>query len=265
VDIHGVFDAIGNNENGVELTIPETWLQGRTTFGGLVAVVGLSAMRAQIKSELPLRNLLIAFVGPTGTDGIKANARILRQGKSVTHVQAEVLTNQGEICATLHGCFGAERPSSVFKNGHNAPDWPTPEELTELPFMEGLAPSFTQYLRYCWAEGPYPFEGKPDGDYGGWICCHGEPKETHESHLVALMDAWPSPSLSMLSTFAPASTLTWSLDLFHTGEGFSTTDWWRFKTHVDAAENGYVSEEARLWAPDGQLAGISRQGVTVFG
>lgn len=265
MDIHDVFDAISKSGNGVALPIPRTWLQGRTTFGGLVAVVGLAAMRRQVKSNLPLRNLLVAFVGPTGTEGIKAEARILRQGKSVTHIQADVLTSQGEVCATLHACFGVDRPSSVSRIGQNAPLWSRPEELTELPFMEGLSPSFTQYLRYCWAQGPYPFQGNPEGGYGGWISCHGQEHETSEAYLVALMDAWPSPSLSMLSAVAPASTLTWSLDLFHNGEGFTTTDWWQFKTHVDAAENGYVSEESRLWTPDGQLAGISRQGVAVFG
>ncbi|WP_300670398.1 thioesterase family protein [Desulfoluna sp.] len=265
MDIHAVIAAIQKDKSGTRLNLPEAWLQGRTAFGGLVAVLGLAAMREQVPKDLPLRNLLIAFVGPTGTGGIRAEGKPLRKGKSVTHAQASVMTDEGELCATLHGCFGADRPSAITQNGHTAPSWPAPDELTELPFMEGLSPAFTQYFRYHWAEGPYPFEGRSEGAYGGWISCHGEKNETNEAYLLSLMDAWPSPSLSMLSAVAPASTLTWHLELFHTGQGFTTADGWRFKTHVDTAHAGYVSEEARLWTPDGQLAGISRQGVTVFG
>lgn len=265
MDLHRLLNTISYSHTTAELTIPDTWRQGRTAFGGLVAAAGLAAMRHRVDPALPLRNLLVAFVGPSGTAGIRAHGTILRQGKSVTHVQGEVRTDQGELCATLHGCFGADRASGVSRIAHDAPAWPRPEELTELPFMEGLSPSFTRHFRYRWAEGPYPLEGKPDGAYGGWISCRGDEQKTDEPHLLALMDAWPSPSLSMLTAIAPASTLTWSLDLLHPGTGFSITDWWRFKTHVDAAQNGYVSEEARLWTPDGQLAGISRQGVTIFG
>lgn len=265
MDIHAVLDAVSDNGYGVELTVPDTWLQGRTAFGGLVAVAGLAAMRRKVTHDLPLRTLLIAFVGPTGPEGIRAEATLLRQGKSVTHVQANVFSEAGEICATLHGCFGADRPSSIRRNGHAAPAWTPKEELTELPFMEGLSPDFTQYFCYHWAEGPYPFQGRSEGAYGGWISCRGAQKEATEAHLIALMDAWPSPALSMLTAVAPASTLTWHLELFHTGQGFSTTDGWRFKTRVDTARSGYVSEESRLWTPDGKLAGISRQGVTVFG
>lgn len=265
MDIHALFNALTADDTGVHLTIPSTWLQGRTAFGGLVAAAGLAAMRRKVPGDLPLRNLLTAFVGPTGTDGIRAEASLLRQGNSVTHVQARVLTSDNEPCATLHGCFGTSRPSRIRHPGPPAPDWPAPEALTELPFMEGLTPSFTRYFRYHWAEGPYPFEGRSEGSYGGWISCRGEAHKTREAHLLAFMDAWPSPSLSMLDTVAPASTLTWHLEMCDAPCDFATTDSWRFKTRVDTAEHGYVGEEARLWAPDGKLAGISRQVVTVFG
>ena len=265
MDIHGVFDAISQTDKGTCLAIPDTWLQGRTAFGGLLVAVGLAAMRRVVPTALPLRSLLVAFVGPSGTGSVHAQATILRQGRSVTHVQAQVVTPEGEVCTTLHACFGTSRTSTISHDPSKAPDWPAPENLTELPFMEGLSPRFTQYMRYFWAEGPYPFEGKSHGAYGGWVSYQGEAKKTTEAHLIALMDAWPSPSLSMLTTPAPASSLTWHLELFHTGEGFTTSDSWAFKTQVDKAENGYVSEGAKLWTPDGQLAGISRQDVTVFG
>ncbi|MCG8470714.1 MAG: thioesterase family protein [Desulfobacterales bacterium] len=265
MNLSEVVDTITVDGKGARLCIDKSWLQGRTVFGGVVAMVGHAALRTQVPAELPLRTLQMAFVGPTGEKEIRAEARVLRQGKSVTHVQAEVKTEEGEVCATLHGCFGAGRSSCVERPGEPAPIWPRPEELMELPFMEGLAPSFTQHLRYCWARGPYPYEGKTEGCYGGWISCHGPSKVATESHLLALMDAWPSPALSMLKTPSPASTLSWNLEFLHPVSYGSTGAWWAFESAVETASQGYVAEEARLWNPDGELVAVSRQSVVVFG
>lgn len=265
MNLNEVLNAISVSEDGASLDMDESWLQGRTAFGGLVAAVGAAALRQKVPEDLPLRNLQVAFVGPTGNKTIHAEARVLREGKSVTHAQAEVKTDEGEVCATLHGCFGVGRSSCVKRIGEPVPVWPKPEELMELPFMEGLTPNFTQHLRYCWARGPYPYEGKTEGCYGGWISCHGPSEGATESHLLALMDAWPSPALSMLKTPSPASTLSWNLEFLHPVSYGPTGDWWAFESAVETASQGYVAEEARLWNPDGELVAVSRQSVVVFG
>src|SRR5437588_12967707 len=45
------------------LDVPEDWLQGRTLFGGLQAVVGLAAMRS-LAPEAPLRSLEVTVLAP---------------------------------------------------------------------------------------------------------------------------------------------------------------------------------------------------------
>ena len=45
------------------LDVPEDWLQGRTLFGGLQAVVGLAAMRT-LAPAAPLRSLQVTFLAP---------------------------------------------------------------------------------------------------------------------------------------------------------------------------------------------------------
>ena len=45
------------------LDVPDDWLQGRTLFGGLQAVIGLAAMRSLV-AEPPLRSLQVTFLGP---------------------------------------------------------------------------------------------------------------------------------------------------------------------------------------------------------
>src|ERR1700754_4768562 len=72
------------------LDVPEDWLQGRTLFGGLQAVVGFAAMRT-LAPAAPLRSLQVTFLAPVPGGPVRARARILRSGKSTTHVEARIV------------------------------------------------------------------------------------------------------------------------------------------------------------------------------
>ena len=86
--------------------------------------------------------------------------------------------------------------------------------------------------------------------------------------LLALVDAWPPVSLTLLNQPAPASSLTWTIEFIQPHQGAETkaltTDWWSYLASIEHAADGYHHIEAKLWQPDGQLAAISRQTVTVF-
>src|SRR5699024_6954400 len=80
-------------------------------------------------------------------------------------------------------------------------------------------------------------------------------------HLVAIADAWPPAPLQMLSGFAPASSLTWTLELVEEVNAGTVAPEGRFAYEVatDAARDGYAHTHARLWRPDGERVGISRR------
>ena len=68
----------------------------------------------------------------------------------------------------------------------------------------------------------------------------------------------------MLSSVAPASTVSWRFEIV--GEVAGTTDLWHgFHTTVEAAKDGYAIEDARLFGPDGGLVAVRHQEVTGFG
>src|SRR5687768_11684308 len=77
-------------EGAAMLDVPEDWLQGRTLFGGLQAVVGLAAMRT-LAPEAPLRSLQVTFLAPVPGGPVHARARTLRSGKSTTHVEGRIV------------------------------------------------------------------------------------------------------------------------------------------------------------------------------
>src|SRR6478752_3345958 len=84
------------SEGASTLDVPEDWLQGRTLFGGLQAVVGLAAMRS-LAPDAPLRSLQVTFVAPVPGGPVHARARILRSGKSATHVESRIVDGDNTL------------------------------------------------------------------------------------------------------------------------------------------------------------------------
>src|SRR6476469_1685205 len=128
------------------LDVPEDWLQGRTLFGGMQAVVGLAAMRS-LAPEAPLRSLQVTFLAPVPGGLVTARARVLRSGKSATHVEARIVDGDNTL-ALIVGVFGLPRTSAVTLR----PQQPrvTPENPFEMRWIPGVTPNFTQHFKARW-------------------------------------------------------------------------------------------------------------------
>src|SRR5262249_9392234 len=59
------------------LDVPDDWLQGRTLFGALQAIIGLAAMRT-VAPPAPLRSLQVTFLAPVPGGPVRATANVLR-------------------------------------------------------------------------------------------------------------------------------------------------------------------------------------------
>ena len=74
--------------------IPDSWLQGRTAYGGLSSAIALHAAQAS-EPDLPaLRSAQIAFIGPL-SDEITVRTERLRRGRNATFIQADVSSEAG--------------------------------------------------------------------------------------------------------------------------------------------------------------------------
>ena len=259
-----MLERIADQSEAKALQLPPDWMQGRAGYGGLVGALALKSMRSQVRPARKVRSLLIAFVGPVGPGDFSIETRVLREGKSVSQVEAQVV-QAGQVCCTVLGSFGEDRTSVIRIAPPARPEMPPPEEALELPYIEGLTPAFTRHFAYRWALGELPFTGQGGAAFGGWIQFREATNCLSEEWLVALADAWPSPVLSMLTAPAPASTVTWELGFVHLDrDTCSENDWWGFHCTADSAENGYVHERGAIWDPEGRLAAYSRQTASVF-
>ncbi|OLF52421.1 acyl-CoA thioesterase [Pseudomonas chlororaphis] len=251
----------------LELSIPAEWAQGRACFGGLVAALQYEAMRAKVPAERPVRSLAITFVGPVTPDvPIRFEVDVLREGKAVSQVLGRAVQD-GQVVTLVQGSFGASRSSAVTVDAEEAPAMKHWDECPELPYVAGVMPEFMRHLAMRWGIGGMPFSGNKSRDMGGWVRLRGDVKEepVTEAHILALVDAWPPALLPHLTSPAPGSTLTWTIEFVQPLLALSTLDWCKYRVNIEHARDGYGHAAAALWSADGRLIALSRQTVTIFG
>ncbi|WP_019410714.1 acyl-CoA thioesterase [Pseudomonas psychrophila] len=258
-------DAVRKNPSDV--TISEDWGQGRASFGGLVVALQYEAMLAQVSAERALRSLAVTFVGPAEPGvPISFEVEVLREGKAVSQVLGRAV-QKGQVVTLVQGSFGAARESVVKVDSVPAPQMKAPQECPLLPYIKGVTPEFMRHLSMGWAVGAFPFTGRGTREMGGWVRLAGEVEEQPltETHLLALVDAWPPALLPLLNKPTSGSTLTWTVEFVQPLPQASTLEWCQYLAVIEHARDGYGHVAANLWAPNGELIAISRQTVAIFG
>jgi acyl-CoA thioesterase len=246
------------------LNLPPDWMQGRAGFGGLVVAAALRTMRNLTDPERHPRSLQVSFAGPVAAGPARVTANLLRSGRAVTQLESKILQHDETLCAVL-GVFGADRESTIRVEAQPRPMSPPPEEGFQIPYVEGLTPTFTQHFDYRYTIGSMLFSGAKTSRMGGWCRFRHESYLADHEAVAALVDAWPPAVLQMLGLPAPASSLTWMLEFLQWDSAARTDDWWFYVAEADAASGGYAQTRAYLWDPTGRLAAIGSQTVAVFG
>jgi acyl-CoA thioesterase len=257
-----ILASMQSQDKGWSAVIGEDWSQGRATFGGVVAALGYEAMRRLVPADRQLRELDTIFVGPTLAGAVRIEAEVLRVGKAVTIASAR-LWSADKISATLTGIYGAARSAAISFPPTAATGVRRVQELPDTAPPD-MAPAFLQHFDFRWAEGTRPFTGSTLSRSKTYVR-HKDTATLTESHVVALVDCIPSVVLQMMSSAAPSSSLTWTVQFLRHDYGFAPDAWWRIDAEVDAAGGGYSCESCVLLDPRGAPAALSRQMVAVFG
>lgn len=248
--------------------IPLGWGQGRAVFGGLVGALMIARAQAVVGDEHKvLKSASINFVGPVlGGEQATLHAQVLRAGKSVTTVQVQLIQHD-QVQSVLTASFGTARESVIQIDSQiPAVNLKPREQLSQMPYIEGLVPEFLKHFDAYWSEGGLPFSGSTQPDFAGWMRL--KPAEQvafiQLPQLFALVDMWPPSVLPLFNRPAPASSLSWQLDLVNLPTQMPGDAWWRYQVKTDYAADGYAFAQAHIWDEQGQLIAISRQTVTVF-
>jgi acyl-CoA thioesterase len=140
---------------------------------------------------------------------------------------------------------------------------PPPDSRPVFPFLPGVTPNFTQHYDYRWTVDRLPFSGADRAHIQGWVRPRAD-APVDDATLAALVDAWPSPVLSLADRPVPASTVTWHRNIVAPVGEAPADAWWAWDAVVSASDHGYADMEGRLYDARGRLVAVSRQLMVEF-
>lgn len=241
----------------------ERWTQGRTLFGGIVAAAALRGLRLFLDdSSLVIRTVTTRFEKPVLAAPVTGRCSVSHQGKRVVSADVELL--QDDVVRTrVHVIFGRQRESQIVVDAPVATPTPAPATLEEMPYFEGIAPTFTQFVDFRWARGEFPFTAAKTSDFAGY--CRWKERGPHlQEEQLALLDAWPAPVLCLADGPIPASSITWTAHLFPLADDADANAHYWYDAKTLRAQDGYATSIAHLHDAKGRLVAWGEQLVAYF-
>lgn len=243
-------------EGGLRVRIPDSWLQGRTAYGGLSSALALHAAQASEPDLPPLRSAQVSFVGPLAGD-VTITATTLRRGRNAAFIQADIGSDAGlGYRATF--VFMTDQQSMI--DHDQRPPAPVAPPAPDVAVYTGPPEFFTGNFNFL------DFKDQPaPAEWLRWARLRARGGLDPVVEVMAIADALPPAAFRLLGKdFRPLSTLTWMVNLLTTAP--ATTDgWWLIWAKADYARNGSSSQSMRVWNADGALVAEGMQSVVIFG
>lgn len=260
MSLHEVLGSAERRSDGFALTVPESWHQGRTGYGGFSGALALAAAR-QVGEDLPpLRSAQIAFVGPLYGQ-IEATARVLRRGKNATWASAE-LVKDGAVGLAASFVFMGPVESSLHLNQAAPPEDLIPLDEAAALQPGGFAPTFLKNHFDVRHALPRRAEKRPEICWWVRPKAHAELDDTLSAVLSA--DGVPPAVMPLMHPGVMVSSMTWQLNML-TPRPETRDGWWLLRSASTYAEAGCSSQQMQLWNADGTPILSAMQSVALFG
>jgi acyl-CoA thioesterase len=241
----------------IHLPTADSWMQGRTLYGGASTLLAYTAAIRAFPDLPPLRAGQVTFVAPVG-DTVEFRVEMIRQGRNVAQVRSELWCDGGMALSTLWLFGTAREPNALHPSTTLAP-WP---RLPDEALPHDKAPAFiASNFELRRAQ-----EGRGPGDpvVRRWLRLREPTGLDPMSDLVLMGDTLPPGAMRAMRRLGPISSINWSFNVLdpepHTLDG-----WWLGETASEWADHGYSSERLRLYSADGRLVLSGLQSVAVFG
>lgn len=248
-------DALEPIEGGWRGTVPDSWLQGRTAYGGFSAALALHAAQRSDVDLPPLRSAQVAFIGPLSGE-IVLRASRLRRGRNAAFVQVDVESDAGlGLRATF--VFMGPVESKLDHRAGSAPDFPMPGPETTTYRGHPLVAFSQNFDLLDQREGPA-------SEWLRWVRLAEREGVDPMVELMCVADCLPPAALKLIGAFAPISSMTWLLNIL--GPQPTTQDgWWLLRATTNYAAGGNSSQQMGIWNAEGTPVGEQMQSIAVFG
>ena len=264
MSLEQIFSVFDDVKPEYEFSIPDSWGQGRTVYGGLSAALAYQAAENLIEDDRALRSLHCNFVGPLNVEEpVVVSAEVLRTGKNVTQLLAKV-EQSGRVGVMLQICFGVSRDSKLEKVATESHGMTIPSKAKYIPKIPKIVPNFIGHFDLSVEKGKLGLVKNKEANLHGWCRFKQAPSEMRMAYFIAMLDAWPPTMFQLMRLPAPASTMSWDLEFINPTLALSPTEWIASHTQARHIRDGYGHEEANFWNEKGELLALSRQVVTVF-
>lgn len=237
--------------------IPDSWLQGRTSYGGFSSALALHAAQQSDADLPPLRSAQVAFIGPL-SGAVTIRAERLRRGRNAAWVQADVVSEAGLGLRAVFVFMGAI-DSAVDHQVGAPPPFSAPGPDTKTYGSANAVAPFIQNFELV----DERIDTGP-AEWLRWLRLRERDRLDPMVELIAIADCLPPAALKLLGKPAPMSSMTWQLNVL--GPQPSTTDgWWQVRANSDYARAGSSSQFMHIWNHAGEPVAEQIQSVAMFG
>jgi acyl-CoA thioesterase len=238
------------------VTIPPSWHQGRTSYGGLSSVLAYQAAKLSADDLPPLQSAQIAFVGPLAGD-VEVTATVLRRGKNTAFVKSEISSADG-IGLSCTFIFMNRRASHLDYEALPRPDFPPiPGEAN---VRSGPPEFFTGHMQY-------PDKrlelGMATNRLASWHRFAEHDGLDHVAELICIGDALPPSAMGLMTEKGMVSSMNWQINML-TDTPTTKDGWWFLESETHQAANGASSQYMTAWNSNGQPVLTGMQSVAIF-
>ena len=244
----------GGSDNPVEL--PQSWTQGRTSFGGLSGAIAYHAA-SHIEDDLPpLRSGQIAFTGPLfGSLTVETN--MLRRGKNTAFVQSDIFADKG-LGLHCNFIFATPRQTEVTTLDMDEPVFPDIPKDEDL--HSGPPQFFTSNMEYV---GKRIDTSISTNRLTRWMRLKQRQGLDPIAEIICMCDSLPPSVMGLLDKNAMVSSMNWQINII--AEDISTTSgWWLIDSHTHHADHGASSQFMSIWNSERQLMATAMQSVAYY-
>lgn len=245
-------------DGGIAATIPETWMQGRTSYGGFSAAMALVAAQRLVPDLPPLRSATVNFVGPLAGE-VEVRARLLRQGRNASWISAEVSSAAGIGLTATFVFMGPVESSTLHLHDLPPPAGLLPRgEGYQMPDDKGpgFGPQFDRVFALARQTTPQP-------EVNWWVRARDRQGLDPMVELILCADALPPGVMPLIRT-GPVSSMTWLINLL-TPVPQTTDGWYLLRAAGNYAEKGCSSQDMAIWNADGEAIAAGMQSIALFG
>ncbi len=242
-------------------SLPESWNVILGPNGGYLMAIVLRAMRDTVAddSRVP-RSLTIHYLSVPGNESLEIRTTVERAGRSMTTVSVRFL--QGErLIGIGTGAFAKPREGIVEFNDMPMPETPAAEALEPYhPFGQGHGPIFLKHYEFRRTMGDEAFSGGERALTGGWIRL-SDHRRPDALSVAAITDCWPPAFFVRSKMPVPAPTIDLTVHFRTDIDALQLPDdaWVHARFETRYAHEGYIEEDAVIWAEDGTVLAHSRQ------